>query len=463
MGNKRTSETLGSLEDPSSSYKKSRTASAPVGWDHIGSKPEVLHWVENQSSSPQKNATSDTRDNPVSLTLKPGSPVVPSPKDLPEPRKPSLGTVPASLTEKTLHDYNKANGFPAPTSTMPRQKRSIPPDSTNGSGTGESDNDPPGCINYKNSGFLNGLMSRGGRLDHQPSIQKLSNLDLLRQKISAPRESEPRDETAEAYCNLSKTAVTETEFTNGALSLITPLVQVARDGDLCMAIDLSWNREAMLAPNMVPALKALKPDRTYGFHRDAFGSGYAIDSLSYHACPIPTKQHLAFPLFTIEAKGPDGAMRDARLQNLNNGMAMVHNLAHLRGQAGTLEGFYDKFHALSAEITTEKLQLSGYWATRNKKLQVEYHGMILASWDPSTPEAFREAYRGIHNAFDWVRDQAFSWISEDLESLSVKRPRLGTPPPSTSGSNAASEVEGEVPASLKENGSSSAQYSANKL
>lgn len=86
---------------------------------------------------------------------------------------------------------------------------------------------------------------------------------------------------------------------------------------------------------------------------------------------------MAWPIFTIEAKGDRGSLRVARLQNLHIGAVMLSNMFELKRKCGNEEAFFNKVHVIGIELTAESVQLSCYWACRNDLGVVEYFGKML--------------------------------------------------------------------------------------
>jgi len=337
-------------------------------------------------------------------------------------------SAPAPLTHEALREFNKANDYSDKSHSMTSD-----PSSTGSSGRSKppaDPKDPRGAINAYHPGFEDGLNKRGIAFADDDDVVMPLNLDSLRKAIFAARNGpEPDDQVAKDYRTALRQAVNETGVLRGALHLLFPETELMRDSNLCQVFDLIWNRNAMIEANMTPMLTTIKPDTTIGWHKKSFKAQEAIDSLGVHACPVLNKRLLAYPLVTLEAKGPQGSRLVARLQSLHNGATMLSNLLHLKQKCGedSGSGFFNKIHVLSLEASTETIQISCYWATRDDNEKVRYYGTVLQSWDPSMIPAFKEAHRCIRNALEWVRDQAFEWINSDLTSL-VTKTTPQTPP-----------------------------------
>ena len=120
---------------------------------------------------------------------------------------------------------------------------------------------------------------------------------------------------------------------------------------------------------------------------------------------------------------------------------MPSNLRRLRNETSNQSLFYDKFHAMSLELTPESINLSCYWAKEKDGGSVTYYGKTLGCWSPNDPSgsSYREAYRCIRNALEYVKRKAHSWIESDLQiyehNIKLGKTNPITPPLSETSSN----------------------------
>jgi hypothetical protein len=104
---------------------------------------------------------------------------------------------------------------------------------------------------------------------------------------------------------------------------------------------------------------------------------------------------------------------------------MISILERIATAAGTINtDFFDRIHVMSAELTTETIQLSCYWATR-KEGEISYWGKTIRCWSPNDPtgESFGKAHHGIHNAVEWTRLHVQYRLNNDLKLLEQSLPR----------------------------------------
>ena len=93
--------------------------------------------------------------------------------------------------------------------------------------------------------------------------------------------------------------------------------------------------------------------------------------------------------------------------------------------AGTIDtNVFDQIHVMSAELTTEIIQLECYWATREEE-EISFLGKTIRCWSPNDPtgESFDSAYHGIHNAVEWTKQHVQHHLNKDLERLEQSLPR----------------------------------------
>ena len=180
-----------------------------------------------------------------------------------------------------------------------------------------------------------------------------------------------------------------------------------------------WDRKIMVAPNAKPSLTAPKPDMTIGWSSNFFEHQPAIDHLGASACPVAKDPRLAFPLLTVEVKGPGGTLKVAKLQNSLNSTTMLLNIWHVRQfyDEETHDAIFNKVRALSLKLTHEVIQLSCYWATRKQDGNLKFCGTEDDVWPISKPKQYKKAYHYTCNPLEWVRYQIYEWIYLALATL----------------------------------------------
>jgi len=437
MGIKRKSKSLDRSQEPSLSSKKLNIS---AGQEDFGSRLDVASvtaFTLNSSSIDFKSVRSITNNfGDIHLIQKPEAYSCPTLSHYTtsglDRQISSPG--PLSLTRQTLRKYNEANGFSHRSSSMGSDSNSNATGSRLANAEEAKDvsdpKEPKGAINANHPDYTDALESAGvcfaGR-----STEKPSNYDALTRALYALRAGpDPDDDIADIYYDETRESVTETEFCRAALPWLVPTRELSQDKKICVAYDISWSRDVMLDANIDQKLTTLKPDMTIGWYKQTFGLTRALRALLRWACPVSTKPKLTFPLFTIEAKGRSGTLEASSSQNLHNAATMLSNLLYLKKKCGKSgdDSFFNRVHVLTAEITTETVQLSCYWATRSESEGVKYYGMRLASWSPAERCHFKEAHRCLRNAMDWVRKEAFDWVTSDLMCITAGEANPPCPP-----------------------------------
>ena len=128
---------------------------------------------------------------------------------------------------------------------------------------------------------------------------------------------------------------------------------------------------------------------------------------------------MAWPFFTVEAKGEEDSIREARLQNLHNAAVMLSNLYALKQKCKREETFFDKVHVMGIEFFGVSFSLSCYRATRSETGQVKYLGKTLDTWCLLTSPGThcKEARSCIRNAIEGLRSETQEWIHSDLQAI----------------------------------------------
>ncbi len=142
------------------------------------------------------------------------------------------------------------------------------------------------------------------------------NFHELWKAMSLSRESPgPDDIEAENLRAQLTNANNESASIKDILPQLVPLLSMQLENDTTCVKDQPWRREIALQPDLKPALTTPKPTVTIGWRPEVFKSRFkeAYKSLQAFISPITGFRSLAWPIFTIEARGDGGSMRVARL------------------------------------------------------------------------------------------------------------------------------------------------------
>ena len=335
----------------------------------------------------------------------------------PDPKPPSLSASPVPLTKETLRLLNR-------NTDVENSKSSNMISEVCESVTSEAQS---GSINAYDSEYRNALEDRDIFLadgkDPPPNFHELWKAMLQ------PRESPGPDDIEAENLRVQLTdANNESASVKDILPQLVPLISMQFKNDTACVKDRVWHREIALQPDLKPALTTPKPAVTIGWKPEVFTSRFksAYKSLQAFISPIAGFRSVAWPIFIIEARGDGGSMRVARLLNLHNAAVMLSNLFELKRKCGNEKTFFNKVHVIGVELTAESVQLSCYWSCRKNNGGIEYFGKMLQCWSlfDETGDSLRDARRGIHNVFEWMKTWTFEWIQSDMAAFEIKNEQI---------------------------------------
>lgn len=160
-------------------------------------------------------------------------------------------------------------------------------------------------------------------------------------------------------------------------------------------------------------LPSPKPDVTIGFNKSFLGSLRVQEVLSTFSTPAICCPDLAFPVFTLEAKGLESTVHSHR-QNMHNAAYMLRNLCRLR----TLSRNHHHNKTLvifTASVSPEKVSLHAHWI-ETVEGKLAYPSREIISWSPGSNNlktAIDSFSRVIYESL--YRNAA--WIQKDLQTL----------------------------------------------
>ena len=326
-----------------------------------------------------------------------------------------------SLSQQALSDLNRLNRSSSSEPLLPMSPEACSSESDKDS---ELTDEPEGAVNAEHSSYLTGLMERGIFFADDEPDKYPSNIKDLIEDISTQRDNyvAPSPTAARELRILARKAPNESELEQHVLPMIAPIRELGLDGNISTTSNQKWHRTAMVQPHEPQVLTAPQPDRTVGWSIEVVNKyREAVRCLATTVCPVSGNSELAIPLFTIEVKGNKGSTKVASLQNLHNGATMLANLLRVWNAClgENTDGFFNKVHAMSLELTAETVHLSCYWA-RKENGEIIYYGRSLYGWILSSDEDYKKAHRYTRNALEWVREQAFEWLCPALSVLGDK-------------------------------------------
>jgi hypothetical protein len=262
--------------------------------------------------------------------------------------------------------------------------------------------------------------------DHQDVPQPQNLVDIL-EVIDKREENTPHLELqARNYRKILDTSGNEADVIQSLVPKVLPVEAVRLSDNECTIANQQWAQHVLHHSELRPSLAAPKPDQVFGFRARSFRFPRALAFLRQTACPAPQSSlQLLAPYFIVEAKGEQGSRLVAKRQSLWAAVTMISILMRIATTAGTIDtDFFGYVHVMSVELTTETIQLSCYWATRNEG-ETHFWGKTIRCWSPNDPtgESFEKAHYGIHNAVEWTRQHVHHRLNNDLELLEQSMPR----------------------------------------
>jgi hypothetical protein len=230
---------------------------------------------------------------------------------------------------------------------------------------------------------------------------------------------------------------------NGALQALLPQVLPIIDNlwdspNDALPLNMAWDRQILLGPEMQPAITPPKPDQAFGFLPEAFPFKYAASALK--SSMYPTRD-LAWPYFTVEAKGRQGQLDVARLQNMHNGAIMLNNMLQLKRSIDREHELIDKVGVMTLELTTESISLSAHWIARNPDGTLHFRSRCVTCYSGMDPSghSFRCARRDALNAIELFRTRTQAWVTKDMAILNenivnIRKNTTAITPPTTQAS-----------------------------
>ncbi|MCJ1407304.1 hypothetical protein MMC19_001375 [Ptychographa xylographoides] len=320
------------------------------------------------------------------------------------------------LTKATLHHLEATTSIsPTPESFMGSQsERSISSNRTD-------------SLSAYDARFIDELERRNIYFADHQDVPQPQNLDEILELVDKREENAPHLELqARNYRKILDTSGNEADVMQSLVPKVLPVEAIRLSDNECTVANQQWGRHVLHRSELRPLLAAPKPDQAFGFKARCFPFYRALALLRQTAFPAPqSSSQLLAPYFVVEAKGEQGSRLVAKRQSLWAAVTMLSILTRIATAAGTIDtDFFDRVHVMSAELTTETIQLSCYWATRREG-QISYWGKTIRCWSPNDPtgESFQAAYHGIHNAVQWTRQHVEHRLYNDLELLEQSFPR----------------------------------------
>jgi hypothetical protein len=204
-----------------------------------------------------------------------------------------------------------------------------------------------------------------------------NNLAEIKQALAATRKSPgPDNNTAENFPRRVSKSGNEGGAMQALLPKVLPIIECLWDTENdALPVNQQWDRQTLLKPELRLVISPPKPDQAFGFIPDAFPFPQAALFLKPSMSPA---RDLAWPYFTVEAKGRQGHFDIARLQNSHNAAIMLNNMIQLPRALDKEHDFLGGIQVMTMELTTESISLRGYFAIKNASGALEFHSICLS-------------------------------------------------------------------------------------
>ena len=272
------------------------------------------------------------------------------------------------------------------------------------------------------------LLARSRNLKGCLSQNPPRNLEEIQMSLNRPRNTDPMTEQDQtSFDKLIDKAQTSNEafFISAILPKFLDLSDLYEDSDFEFSVQLRWTNQRIMSHE----LKQPLPDFTLGIQYDTKCSQYPhtfSDNQNYSEQLRPAPE-MVCPLLTLEAKGWQGPLGEAELQNRHNGMCMLSNLFDLKNAAGIqVRSYRNRIQALTIEATPESFQVSGHWMDEEGYFR-------SAHIERSMSSDLERAQQLANNAVDWAKgelralDTALFGKLEAKATKSRKRKRSESP------------------------------------
>ena len=302
-------------------------------------------------------------------------------------------------------------------------------------GTGESSKSGKES-NYTSADLTRSILYARGVFqydDERPHVAP-KNLEIILQVLNRKRDSVPPNaKQAEKFKYGLRHAINEDSVKELAHHIIPTVELYAAGSDFFkLASKMQWKDVVALCPLITPTLSPPEPDYCISVDRLKFPT-LAIENMKGYA--TPAEGTMAFPIFNIEIKGPDGKMNGAMLQNMQSCSVAVNNILELKKRLGRADEFYGTAHVFSGILNERNFELHLHWAVL-KDGRDTFYSREIGVWAlrDVDDEQFIAARRAIRNVLDWQKDSIGKELVKEMNALKVQ---ILMPPPPTPSTSAA--------------------------
>ncbi|MCJ1245784.1 hypothetical protein MMC30_002988 [Trapelia coarctata] len=273
------------------------------------------------------------------------------------------------------------------------------------------------------------LYSRGVyQFDDQQPYAEPKNLEAILQVVTRKRDSPPPStDQATAFKYGLRHALNEDSVKEQAVHIIPTVELYASKSDFFkLAGKMQWKDGVALCPLITPRLSPPEPDYCVSIDRLKFPN-LAIENMKYYVTPADGT--MAFPIFNIEVKGPDGKANGAMFQNMQSCSVAVNNILELKKRLGRAAGFYNIAHVVSGILTERVFELHVHWVELKDSQDVFYNREIgVWALRKLDDVEYIGARRAIRDVLDWQKGGIGQDLVKDMKDLNTQ---ILMPPPQT--------------------------------
>ena len=242
------------------------------------------------------------------------------------------------------------------------------------------------------------------------------NWDTITRTMNKERDSPgPDDDKATRFCARVRKASNEPGAVQALLPLLLPIIdKFWDDPEDTTQVNQGWYKLLLLSPELNPRIAPPMPDQAFGFSELMFDFPQAEKDRGYFMCPA---RDLIWPYFTIEAKGWQGSLEVAELQNAHNGAIMLNNMLTLKTALNKEHEFYDRVQAVTMTLTTTAIGFAGHFMTQTSTGPKYYYRDLGLAKLTRDPDGFKESYARGMNLVEYMRKTTEAWVRNDLKEL----------------------------------------------
>ncbi|KAI9890984.1 MAG: hypothetical protein M1814_003485 [Vezdaea aestivalis] len=258
--------------------------------------------------------------------------------------------------------------------------------------------------NFQQTLIDGGVFPDGYEYPDSRSTPIPENWEDINKKLKEPRPSLSPSQFSNERFREFKRADANVTKENKAIKRVIPIIEGNIRDSRCDGGEIRFsNLESLTGDNLVPAT----PDIYHGARPEQLKRKIRND-LSHYIIPAKNDSHPAIPNFFLEAKGPDGSARVAKLQATYDGALGARAMEKLHSYGDDKPVYDNNATTISSTYQDGQLKMYAHHVAQpgSPGTRPEYFMNQLDSWSlTGNPRSFREGATAYRNARDWAKKQ----------------------------------------------------------